>query len=299
MSSFSFSHLKVILDIVNNGKREKRQGKVTNDLKESYGIGTKSGCGNKFRYCARDVQVLHKLLDNIGIDPKKPPISKSSRTDNGSKTNNEKLGAGTLFSNPICIKVTESGSVLNNVELTPTGIAHIQINLDDINDIRAQSIILIENLDTFKQIGQSMIDMNLNGVIFVWRGSISGVTNEDGIKVVKTISVPNTEKAVNELACQYAISLGYYGDFDIAGLNIASRLDLDYLILPSVKELNDVRGNKELYQKQQGIKTNSWQKAFSEAVENHVDFLTDKKQAYTQERTSALKIKHFKVDVFS
>ncbi|GHE80182.1 DUF7281 domain-containing protein [Thalassotalea profundi] len=300
MSSLSHNHLSIILDILIKGKREKLAGKVTHDLNKHYGVGTQCERGKKYRYTVKDVQVLHRLLDNIGINPHNPPKSNSSRTDNGFKTPDEKFGAKAVFPNPICVKVVELGCSLNNFNLVPSGVAHYQINLDDIINISAQSIVLVENLDTFKEINQSRLEMNLSGVIFIWRGGISGISHHNESKLIKTISLPNTEKTAHDLAKKYEMTLGYYGDFDIAGLNIASRLNLDFIILPELKETESIRGNKELFKKQQILLNNqSWPDGFSQATANYFAFLTTKKQAYTQERTSALKIKHLKVDILS
>ena len=131
------------------------------------------------------------------------------------------------------------------------------------------------------------------------RGGISGAAIQEEVRVIKTISIPNTEKVVSELVEKLDIPFGYFGDFDIAGMDIASRLKLDYIFLPAIAELKDIKGNKGLYQKQQAIMDNRlWTKGFNEAVKGHVDYLAKNKQAYTQERTSALKITHIKVDIF-
>lgn len=299
MSNLTIQQINLVLGIVNGHKRVKAKGTITNWLSSNLGVGIPNSNGNTYRYSHKDVQVLKQLLNNHGIDPDNPPKTQDSRTLTGGKSVNEKLSNGSVFSEPIAVKVLKPGCQLNGRDIYPTGKGHIQLDAKDINHIGANAIVLVENLDTFKQLDKTLLKNSNHNVIYIWRGGISGISKTESSRYVKTISIPNTEKLACELSKKFKLSLGYFGDLDLSGLAIASRLPVKFLILPDLEELKGVKGNRELFQKQQGVNPHNWPDEFREGVSCYIEELSMKKEAFTQERTSALDITHVTIEIDS
>jgi len=272
------------LSIVQKGIRKKKKSVLSDLFSNRWSVGTYKSGKNEYVYTYDDIKVIESLFLRSGIDSSKEIIFGGSRTETAKHIVNEKLGASSVFPNPICMKVLENGVLINGRPVHNTGVGHIQFNYQDIENIDARGIVLVENLDTIRLLDNIIFDMDTRGLLFVWRGG-----------PFSRLSMPNTQKAVIKLCQDNKLAIGYFGDYDLKGLIIGMELKGEFVILPKLIELREknVKGSEIDYAKQ--LDEYNAKKDSINAVEaftSHASYLLAIKKSFTQERMCALDVTH-------
>ncbi|MBL1319704.1 MAG: hypothetical protein COA63_001405 [Methylophaga sp.] len=280
--------IKIAMDIIQNGVRQKNKTVAAKYLSSKFGIGKYNQAQKCYLYNSGDVDTLKIILSAEGIDYANILSFSGSRNDVAIDHVDEKHSREAVFASPVCIKVLTEGCEINNIKLTPFGLGHIQINIPDVNLIDADHLILVENLETFKRLNDVILPSMPEKTLYLWRG---GPTQKNGAK----LSIANTEKLAKKWKTQFQLKTGYFGDYDLKGISIGVEAKSDFLLLPDISEVQSkkIKGNTTLYNKQIEeftLKRNQIVKYKS--LEEHVCFIENMEVGFTQERMSAHHIPH-------
>lgn len=281
--------IKIAIDIIQNGIRQKNKTVATKYLSSKFGIGKYNQAQKCYLYNSGDVSTLKIILSAEGIDYANTLSLSGSRNDVAIGHVNEKHSSEAVFASPVCIKVLTEGCEINNTKITPSGLGHIQINMSDVNLIDANYLVLVENLETFKRLDDVLLPSMPEKTLYLWRG---GPTQKNGAQ----LSIPNTEKLAKKWKTQFQLKTGYFGDYDFKGISIGVEAKSDFLLLPDISEIQGrgVKGNMALYDKQiEEFTLKRNQTVKYKSLEEYVCLIEDMKVGFTQERMSAHHISHF------
>ncbi|TNC80860.1 MAG: hypothetical protein C9356_12100 [Oleiphilus sp.] len=285
------AEISFAVSIVNSGVRVKKRGVLSDRLHREWGIGTSVLKRNQYTYNHRDVEIIQSRLEQAGITLGQDISFGGSRSDIAAQMVSEKVGADPVFAQPMCMKVIAPGVSINAMNVVPTGTGHLQYDLSDIKEIRAEAMVIVENLETFKRLDDVKFNFPVEGYLFIWRGGPKS-----------KLSLPNTQPIVKQLGTTHHVPTGFFGDYDLKGLIMADELGGAFCILPSLDELLNaqLQGNAKDYQ-------NQWEEfcakrsmlAKNVPLEPYIAFLLDKRQSYTQERTTVAELCHTRIDLES
>lgn len=214
--------------------------KIAAYFEAEHGIGVT--IGRRIEYRTRDFEKVAALLKNEGLDLGRLPPDTLRSATSGAGSLSEKHGTTRPHANSVLVKAASGACSLNGVELSlPRGGYHVLLYQDAVQ-IDCDVVMVIENLETFRYIGDyEWIDYRNRSVLAVFRGD-NLFRTDDALKVIEAKSV-----------------IWYFGDFDPAGLGmavaLANRCGLERLIHPPedwLKRECAARGLVKLYGDQVG-----------------------------------------------
>jgi hypothetical protein len=281
--------IEFALSIVQKGVRTKKKSVLSDRFKSQWNVGRYVLKKKQYTYGLDDIDLIKSLLIRSGVDSSKEVVFGGSRTDTAKYIVDEKHGAVPIFTQPVCFKVLQTGVFINDIPSYLTGKGHLTHDINNISTVKARSIVMVENLETFVNLDDLIFEFDTNCILFIWRGSVES-----------KISIPNTQKTVQKISMENKIPMGYLGDYDLKGLIIGLELKGQFLILPKINELidNKIQGSEKDY-------SNQWEEYNTKkdsiptvsSFISYFDYLHEKKQSFTQERMCALNVTHELIEV--
>ncbi len=238
-----FAHIKFLTGLVSSGPCEKAASLSAEHFHASNNLGVRMGrTGSRFTYSQKDIDYVVNLLSAHGVTMDQWLKKPSDRADACITGVSEKVGTKGIRRDDVVIKALTPGCTLAGVEI-PTGLpGHIVVPWSDAILIQADAMLVVENLETVKQIHRyrwmNDHDIGKLRVFVLFRGD-----PENGADVANKVVEGRSDPVWS------------FPDFDPAGLGLASKLPrLCGLVLPweQLESIVKKRQLTDLYHDQVG-----------------------------------------------
>ena len=226
----------------------------------------------RYQVTTDDRNSLRDWLLHQGIDWKKNVSTQLSRTDTAASRVNEKAGAKNVKATWLKLKVVQGQCHVNRQLLEIPPKAHIEMDGVDIDSVRADYILLVENLEGFTALNNINIEAMPNvNILGIYRGDI------------KTGQAQSWLKRSGEILA--GIKVAAFCDYDPAGIDIALGLKSLAMVLPTTNSLENFQGNAKDYTKQlPQLHRRIDDPKTPKSLKPWTDYLEKRKQGFTQER---------------
>tara|TARA_R110000737_G_scaffold351893_1_gene395592 strand:- start:951 stop:1814 length:864 start_codon:yes stop_codon:yes gene_type:complete len=275
--------INAAIKIINDRKRDLKPTKALISLHDRYSVGLKKSGQQGFSYRTRDYDVLLDLLTKQGINPKTYSSAKGSREQRGLEQTREKKGARSIMPSPVCFKPLSGTPSINGQSLALPLLGHLQIDAEAVLSVETEFVLIVENLETFVNLHRINLEGLPRTVLAIWRGGPVG-----------HISTPNTEKLVQQWQKNNRFKIAGYYDYDLQGFILTARKMFNALVLPEPGHLEGIIGNSEDYNKQEdgSIRQQTRLSDFP-WLHEHIKYIKDRKESFTQERLMGFNRKLF------
>lgn len=272
MKAVSERMMQLLVDIA-NVKITKAKSKTAQALKDELHLGESIG-HQHFHYSPIDRQQARQWCEKLGIDPATYDPGQSSRAALGSQRVKEKRSGLTIFSEFVCVKPLNGHPEIDGVPLTMPGKGHVTIRPQDVQTVKADALLVVENLETFvQQLNQEhLLTLLPKHTLAIFRGSPQFGGNSE----------------VHARTWSHAFSIpriGFY-DYDLAGLIKAAEQNHDSIVLPIHKHIEelDLKGNCEDFFRQENEVFLKFPEGTPGWLRFHSSFFNRRGGSFTQER---------------
>jgi hypothetical protein len=268
--------------ITNRDLRFKTTAKAAQELADNgYGSFSKG----YFSFDPRTQQHLKDWLKSMDIDWTKKLETGKSRTDMAGQSIYEKKGAKTVKKNWVKLKAGTSGCKLNGKLIDLPDNTHLEFEEIELKSLDINELIIVENLDTFRDFRKELIEGMVPATAILYRGD-----RDD----TRTIKLPDIKKLITKNTPSYVI----YGDFDPAGIEISISMNCDGMILPDLNHIRGLKGNAALYSDQHHQLARIEDKGIiPSSILPWVEYLKEAKQGFTQERMTVKSIPQLRIQI--
>jgi hypothetical protein len=231
MASFNQHQINLLVAIAQRKKMVIKNSLSSNALLENCGIG-KPRAKNMITYESSDVKTAKEWCAKLGIEYKTYDPKTGTREERGLQQAKEKGSSITVYSEFVPVKVIGDVQV-NGYPIFLPNCGFALLTPSEVESVAADSIVLVENLETFTNQMDKVRGVLPVNCLIVFRGS-----RQFG---------GNTEKTVLKWRKDNNLPVISFYDYDISGLIKQSEREWDHWLLPktSCLKFKKLTGNFE------------------------------------------------------
>lgn len=269
--TFTSQQIQFLQRLVSERPSQRRVGEVSRQFSEHYSLGTV--VGRQVEYRDEHLRMAEALLrtHDLPVSPMAPSATRADVAVFGGLS--EKALSAAPHAGSIGVKCVGSCTLDGVALCTPEG-TYLVVTPEVARRIRCDRLMLVENLETFRQLERyGWIDYLGSSVLVIYRGD-SALSTGEALQLLRVRREP----------------IWAFVDFDPAGLVIANALPagrLERIVLPEQawlrKAANTSRG-RQLFAEQEARARPGLERAVHQEVREAWAELTDLRSGVTQER---------------